>query len=945
VSVRRLLLLCLAALFGAAGPPADAQQVRIDPLLRDVLEAPARDIEAMIVAPMVVLERPQPPLPDRLRPPPRRAPLVALDAEGPGGTARVGVLLRSERPAAVVAQLEALDAEVGAVAGRVITARVPVAALPALERIEGLMSAHAATVATVDHDSSMLDVRAHEVRSVAAGVWTGLTGQGVLVGVYDTGLDLQHPDFFDPQGTTRVAGLWDQTRSGTPPSGFGYGDFCDRGRIQAGGCPQRDVDGHGTHVAGSAAGSGQGAAGARYAGVAPAAELVIVNGGPGTFGIDQVIEGLVWMRDFAAARGQPIVINLSLGSTSGPRDGTHPFEEAVDAVSGNGVIVVTSAGNSGANPSAPTMDSPRIHGQRSLVQGETQSLTFDIPDATAVTGPCRDINFTLLEGWYDGRDRLDVRVVRPDGTGVTAPFGTQRLDHSPNGRILIFNADDGADPGNQDYQVFVLIDSCGESGLPQPGTWRMQVTATQVASDVPFHLWIAQSRFNAPDPQPGWAVGRAGFTNSHNLSTPAAAAQAITVAAHVTRHCFPSAEATTGTACTSTAFREQQGDIATFSSAGPTRDGRVKPEVSAPGRWIVSARSQDANVPNILLHPNGRYWALQGTSMAAPHVTGAIAILLEMDPSLTPDEVRTFLRDGARQDAFTERSYVTGDPGGTPNFQWGWGKLDVAGAVEALGIVAQLPTLVVNAEQLPAPTDVVSRRGARLPLVRLSLTVDGDAPLRVTSLAFQARGNDPGASVVLIAADGSEVGRAPAPLTPGEDRVVIVSDDPGDAERSLDVVVNPGETVVLDAAIELSGAVPNLATFQLEFLAAATRAQTVDEGRAALVRSETGPVTSPVVRTTVLEPDEVFALSANPVHGSELILNFRRRPAAAAIYTVSGRRVVDLLPQIGGAGGRVVWDLTNEQGAPVAPGIFLLHVEVDGETILERLFITRRDGE
>src|SRR5690606_29981314 len=131
------------------------------------------------------------------------------------------------------------------------------------------------------------------------------------------------------------------------------------------------------------------------------------------------------------------------------------------------------------------------------------------------------------------------------------------------------------------------------------------------------------------------AYGAAGFDNGYVITNPGTARRAVTVGAFVTRHCWPTA---TSTACNP--LREAVGDIMWYSSGGPTRDGRLKPELAAPGRTVVSARSRDGALLAFRTTPDGAHWALDGTSMAAPHVTGAVALLLGRRPDLTPEDVK-----------------------------------------------------------------------------------------------------------------------------------------------------------------------------------------------------------------------------------------------------------------------------------------------------------------
>lgn len=195
----------------------------------------------------------------------------------------------------------------------------------------------------------------------------GDTGQGVIVGVIDTGIDIGHPDFFDAQQNTRIAGIWDHTldaadvnNMASAPAGFTYGTYWTQSQIQGGygTCLSRDNDGHGTHVAGTAAGSGFAPVeGDSYTGVAPEATLYIVK-----FDFDNekarntetaILDGINWIFQQAEAANMPAVINMSLGSDYGPHDGSTAEERGMDDLTGPNKIVVVAAGNAGASMVAP----------------------------------------------------------------------------------------------------------------------------------------------------------------------------------------------------------------------------------------------------------------------------------------------------------------------------------------------------------------------------------------------------------------------------------------------------------------------------------------------------------------------------------------------------------------------------------------------------------------
>jgi hypothetical protein len=169
-----------------------------------------------------------------------------------------------------------------------------------------------------------------------------------------------------------------------------------------------------------------------------------------------------------------------------------------------------------------------------------------------------------------------------------------------------------------------------------------------------------------------------GFPNgdqSHSLGMPGTARKAITVAAYKTRNCWPIAG---GEKCYDTQTSDGQaqvGDRAPFSSEGPTRDGREKPDVIAPGMNIVSVHSKDHSVESDRLTPDNKYEAMEGTSMATPLTCGIVALMLEKNGALTADTIRSILRNTARSDGFT---------GVTWNRVFGSGKVDAEAAIAAV---------------------------------------------------------------------------------------------------------------------------------------------------------------------------------------------------------------------------------------------------------------------
>jgi subtilisin family serine protease len=941
---------------------------------------------------------------------------------------RVGFFARI-RDDRAIAEITALRGTVGTRIGNLITAEVPATALNQLIQSPAFEVLEASRTVAVSHDSSMKAIRADHVRQVSAGAWTGSAGQGVIVAIYDTGLDFTHEDFIAPNGQTRVLALWDQVASPlAPPTGFTYGTACTREQIQqvivtriTSSCPHLDTHGHGTHVAGSAAGDGSavgnGGTAFTYAGVAPLADLMIVKGGNGIFSETMIMDGLRWLEQQARALNRPMVVNLSLGGQVGAHDGSRLYEQLVDSLSRPGFVVVIAANNDGVNAndrfpdgSNPARTPLLFHG--SGRPGVTRDHVVEIFSYNAQPGACNDfVNFSF---WYEAGDRYDITVVRPDGSLATAAFGELVERDAATGFIRIDNVQSrSANPLNNAYEADFRISDCSATGTPPaPGLWAIRVTTIAAPSGKPYHFWMYAQNLGGGV----FAVGRNGFDNRFIVGSPGNAKSAVTVGAFTTRNCWPSPARPEGPVCFQTF--EPVGDIARFSGPGPTRDGRIKPEITAPGIGIASALSRSSTVAASRILPGGLHVINQGTSMAAPHVTGAIALMLQHRPTLDAAAVRQIFAATAERDQFTARTYAF-SPEGQPSDWWGYGKLNVCGALGALGalgatgaggsgpvvITPTTDTIPINAttrffscspsasviafESLdpniatvdaagsvravslgtarivarsgtfadtavvvvttPARLDVATSsaspaettlgtRGTVLPLLASVMRANGYEPLQVRNLGYRISGRDPGAHFLLIADlnrnrrfdIGERVLERVATPLHGEAVAIDVTID--------SLTVQARDSIQVLAAIELSGAAPNGAVFQAEVLPQRTRTLGVRSQANDQLGSIAAVISAPAT-STLLTAGETFSLSENPVRTGRVTFNFTERPKVAAIYTLNGRRVIDLVPLLDETGS-VQWDLKNGAGDRVASGVYFVVFDVAGRVVREKLFVT-----
>ena len=529
--------------------------------------------------------------------------------------------------------------------GTIVTARVPLSRLERVRQADGVVSLKAvqplrpllsATVAEIEAAPAALPPG-----SLAAG------GAGVVVGIVDFGLDIAHQNFVDQTGRTRVDAIWDQSGPTTAASPFGFGRRLGRADIQAalaqpnpytalGYGPPVDTPtvrgSHGTHVADIAAGGGGGSG---QPGVAPAATILFVEpavadiawtGSDAVFSAfgdsGQLLEAIRFLFDEAGNR--PCVINISLGTNGGPHDGTSLVERGIDSVLAQGPnrAVVIAASNSFDDG---------IHAAGHVPASGTTDLRWRITDDVA--------DQSELEIWYPGADRLAAEIIRPDGMslGVVRRGENARL-RDDDGATLLFAGHRGPDPLNGDNTIGVFL----ESRMP-PGIWTIRLHDEQVGpggSD--YHAWIerndrSQTSFVGPE------------DSSHTLGSISCGRSSIVVGSYDAH-----------TATTPLSF---------FSSSGPTRDDRQKPEVSAPGHQVLAAHSRTRTGVT----------RKSGTSMAAPAVTGIVALALAEAHSR-----------GLDMDADTVRHVVIGTARSNPPTAGGWhpryglGRADAADAVQAV---------------------------------------------------------------------------------------------------------------------------------------------------------------------------------------------------------------------------------------------------------------------
>ena len=651
-----------------------------------------------------------------------RSALVALSRDASGAIS-ADVFVRGGP--GVEDQLAALGARVGVRAGEWLTASVPVERLKEVRSLPGVRGVELAPRLRYS-TSTMTEIRATGLRRrVDRDEFSGATGQGTIVGIVDSGIDFRHGDFIDDvTGQSRILYLWDHDppggAAGAPPGNvsgtmFSYGIECRQSQLgRNGSCPSRDTNGHGTHVAGIAAGDGSGATRGQpryeYVGVAPEADLIVVRT---NLSGASVVDGVAYIFARAELLGKPAVVNLSLGTQFGPHDGKQGLSVLMDELSGPGRIIVSAAGNEGSNFGL----TGSLHGETTVARGDSGVIEFLLPNYQR--GSQSDDDLVGLQAFYSPQDTFTVTLERPDGTRIDVGFNTTTASLGAAGGVLAYNgtargdtilgdfeSSSGFATSTTNYFAAFIGEWFDGAAAPGVGTWRLIFRKTSGTGSGLVDAYIPIAFLNT---EPFFTTGA---TNRRLVNSPADAERVIAVGGY---HAFLSWEAFDGNEYSFNPAVLPVNELLFFSSPGPTRDGRLKPEIVAPG-VALSSLSRDADYGGDvrIVSPDSAHVIELGTSMASPHVAGAVALMLSVYQHLTPEQAIDALTRGARRDAFTSRPF-TGDPNTSPNASWGFGKLDVAAAVANVRALMLAQGETFNISQNPVRASPVVIRFGQAP--------------------------------------------------------------------------------------------------------------------------------------------------------------------------------------------------------------------------------------
>lgn len=453
-----------------------------------------------------------------------------------------------------------------------------------------------------------------------------LYGTGVLVAIIDSGIDYANLDFRNADGTTRIYALWDQTIPGNPPEGYVQGTEYTQEKINEALqqenrtermkiVPSEDRSGHGTAVAGIAAGNGRGSKGARYQGVASESGILVVKlGTPREEGFPrttELMQAIDYVVKKAQRAGRPVAINISFGNTYGSHTGTSLLERFIaDIANLWKSVICIGMGNEGASAG---------HTAGILKENTEERIPLAVQmKETAIN----------VQIWKSYHDIVDISLISPAGVQIgpiPEVIGTQRFVVGDTEILLYYG-----EPSPFHVSQEIFIEFLPKDSYITPGIWQFVLTPRKIVTGE-YDLWLPSENvlnrgtaFRYP-------------TERGTLTIPSTSQRVISVGAY-----------------DSLTFA-----YADFSGRGGL-EGESKPDLVAPG--------VDITAPTL----SGIYQTFTGTSFATPFVSGAAALMMEWgivrgnDPYLYGEKVKAYLRRGARPlPGFTEY----------PNPQVGYGAL------------------------------------------------------------------------------------------------------------------------------------------------------------------------------------------------------------------------------------------------------------------------------
>lgn len=563
--------------------------------------------------------------------------------------------------------LEALGVRMHHDHGVFYTASIPVSAIEQAGATSGVRYIATGNRVTLLNDYNREACGVDLVHSNSYNALPGpFTGKDVVVGMIDIGIEYNHTAYRDANGNLRIKAVWNQRKTGgTPPAAFGYGTEYTSPEELRRAAYDTAREFHGGHTTGTAAGSDRSTS---FYGVAPDAEIVFVS-------LDQenstgVADAIRYIFDYADKVGKPCVINMSLGDHIGPHNGTSPLDIMIDNLVGPGRIIVGACGNEGL---------VRLHASETFTAEDRQLKSM----LTKAENTQHNMHYIDVWGTEESDIKVSLCVVNSLKGNII--HQTKAVDTSEEGsRVFDFLP-------LADYGIAANVDITGErnpiNGQPhvqvqcqvtEANTGRLMGIIVEGEKGQTVNLWSFGSNEFSSNGKKGWTDGTTAGTVGEIGGT---AKRIISVGSYDARDRLDWVSG--GYSLVAESGNYEQGKRSVFSSCGPTADGRTVPNVLAGGNPVVSAFNKyyltvaGATQEQIEYTTNGMvksddgmsYYYIYniGTSMSAPFVAGTVALMLEANPMLSPEDVREIIMATATQEDFM---------GTMPNNEYGSGRIN-----------------------------------------------------------------------------------------------------------------------------------------------------------------------------------------------------------------------------------------------------------------------------
>ncbi len=554
--------------------------------------------------------------------------------------------------------LEQQGVKINSHTGDIITAMIPISSIENVASLPEVKYVQIGTPVNKKMNIARVTSGVDKVQAGTSPLSAPFFGKGVVIGIIDTGFEYGHPNFYNKEHTEyRVKRVWEQNATtGTPPTGFNYGkEYISQDSILK---KAYDINkSHGTHVTGIAAGADHSNDNIYY-GIAGEADIVLVSYIEYS---TNVIDGIKYIYDYATSVGKPCVINLSIGSYSGPHDGTSSFDTTADLMQKEGRLLVGAVSNEG---------NKYAHLSKTFNQTDTICKTF------LKSYNIDNIDNIAADIWGEAGKDFKAQVCVYDTINNKIIYISPEYKASDNVDIETRLKNNTSVKNGASGYLYITSEINPINNKPHfdiSTTFASVVAGNCIgiilkSTEGTVHAWNYPDYHFTSNDKPGWTDGDNNFSIGEVGGT---GKNIISVGAYVSKNMFTNLNNETY------GIGQYLNTLATFSSTGPTIDGRMKPDITAPGSVLASSlssydttqntyRVKETTVDNKTYY----YGIMGGTSMSTPYVTGVLATWLEANPNLTPDKVKAIFQRTAINDLYTGEILPNG------NNTWGYGKVD-----------------------------------------------------------------------------------------------------------------------------------------------------------------------------------------------------------------------------------------------------------------------------